>query len=165
MAFKIEEMTGYRSAVIATGALTGALLFIAGCGTQHNLAPVSGVVTVGDRPLVKAGITFTPVEGGRPAWATTNEEGRFQLSTMEVGDGALVGDHVVTIVANQVSKVETPVPEDEGLSSVFAARPKGKTSRKAAVLDPKYAERSTSDLRFTVLSGESNVAEFKFNGK
>ena len=154
-----------RRTDFSTGAFVVALLVMVGCGSGRDMAPVSGVVTVDDKPLAKAGITFTPVAGGRPAWATTDEQGRFELSTLEQGDGALVGEHVVTIVEDQVPKVETPPSEDSGLASVFAAKSAIRKTAKRTAVDPKYAERSTSDLRFTVMADETNAAEFKLSGQ
>jgi len=154
-----------RRTDLSAAAFMMALLVMVGCGAGHDLAPVMGVVTVDDEPLAKAGVTFTPVAGGRPAWATTDEQGRFQLSTDEHGDGALVGEHVVTIAAAQASTTETPPVEDSGLASVFAVRSGSKVIAKKAVVDPRYAKRSTSDLRFTVSADEANVADFKLSGK
>lgn len=140
--------------------LTGSA-FIVGCGGGPNLAPVSGTVTVNGKPLPAAGVTFTPNGGGRPAWATTDGQGRFALTTHKGGDGALVGDHAVTIAEAETDAPEMPKNADPDAASLFAELPTkpGRKPRKGA-LDPKFASRATSGLTFTVQARGSNVADF-----
>lgn len=145
------------------GLTTIALVFLVGCSEGVELAPVSGVVTVDGQPVVGAGVTFIPVEGGRPAWATTDQTGRFELSTKGQYDGARIGEHVVTVVEALSPVSSGPEPADPGLASVFEGRPQSRKSIEKTTIDSKYASRSTSDLRFTVLADKENVAEFSFN--
>lgn len=140
------------------------LLCATGCGESARLAPVSGTVRINGKPLAKAGVTFTPVVGGRPAWATTDEQGRFTLTTFSANDGAFVGDHSVTVA--EVESVAPVVPKnaDPDFASLYAELPTrqaGKTAKPA--LDAKFASRSTSGLSFTVKANEENQAEFDLN--
>ncbi|MEM9351713.1 MAG: hypothetical protein AAGA92_01755 [Planctomycetota bacterium] len=82
--------------------LTGALL--AGCDSPpYDLAPAAGRVTVDGQPLTGAKVMFAPATAGssykvgKPAFGMLNEEGVFELSTYKPGDGAVVGDHWVTL--------------------------------------------------------------------
>lgn len=94
----------------------GAFLFVSflaistlGCGGSNNpVAPVKGVVTLNGKPVADMVITFTPVPGktasvgdanapGKSATGNTDAEGKFTLSTYERNDGALVGEHKVTV--------------------------------------------------------------------
>ena len=70
---------------------------------QFEIAPVSGSVTLNGRPLSDARIGFEPVAsngslaGGSGSYATTDQDGNFQLSTVHGKDGAVVGRHRVWI--------------------------------------------------------------------
>lgn len=80
-----------------------------GCGGSSNpVAPVNGVVTLNGQPVADMVVTFTPVPGktatvgddnqpGKSATGNTDAEGKFTLSTYERGDGALIGEHKVTV--------------------------------------------------------------------
>lgn len=137
------------------------LLCATGCGESVSLAPVSGTVRLNGKPVSKAGVTFTPVEGGRPAWATTDEQGRFQLTTLSANDGATVGDHNVTIAESDSVAPVLPKNADPDFASLYAELP-SRQARKSpeSALDAKFASRSTSGLSFTVKANERNLAEF-----
>lgn len=165
MAQKSEPLVTLVKRAVWMGSATAALLATVGCGEGNRLVPVSGIVKVNDQPVARAGVTFIPVGGGRPAWATTDELGRFELSTKDQGDGAVVGEYLVTLAEDPSSGSAEPELEDPGLASVFGGPPQGGKSTKKKTIDLKYASRSTSDLRFTVVAGKENVAEFSFNSK
>lgn len=71
-------------------------ILAAGCG-QTSTLQVTGTVTYNGQPADKAEVHFTPAEG-RPASGVTDAQGRFQLSTFSPDDGAMPGDHKVTVV-------------------------------------------------------------------
>ena len=80
--------------------LLGSLLLglaLSGCGPQSPpTAKVEGVVTLDGKPIEGAAVVFTPPEG-RMATGATDSSGRFLLSTFKQGDGALLGQHRVTV--------------------------------------------------------------------
>jgi len=81
-------------------------LGVLGCGSDGpDMAPAGGVVLYNSKPLADANVVFTPPTG-RPAVGVTNSEGRFQLTTVDAHDGAVIGSHVVTITKSE--KVEIP---------------------------------------------------------
>jgi hypothetical protein len=75
-----------------------AVLFVlfAGWGKSETV-PVTGTVTLNGQPAKDAEVIFTPSQG-RVASGATDAAGRFSLSTNKPGDGAVPGDHKVTIV-------------------------------------------------------------------
>ena len=74
-----------------------ALLLIVGCGRGTPLTmPVKGIVTFQGSPLAEADVAFTP-KGGRPATGRTDAAGRFTLTTYKTNDGAMNGQHTVTV--------------------------------------------------------------------
>ena len=73
------------------------LLLFAGCGRPLDYtAPVTGTVTIGGQPANAFTVIFHPAKG-RPATGTTDAQGRFTLTTFESGDGAVLGDHIITV--------------------------------------------------------------------
>lgn len=139
---------------------------VCGCSDGPRMAPVSGAISVDGKPLVEAGVTFTPDMGGRPAWATTDKQGRYQLTTLRGGDGALVGDHVVTIAERGFDVPQIPKGVDADTASVLAEMPTSpRRSDPRGAIDPSFASRSSSTLRYTVKPGVSNVADFDLSAQ
>src|SRR5690606_6709726 len=74
---------------------------------DFKTVPDSGVLTCNGTPVAGATVFLDPkAEGnrteiipGRSATGTTDESGRFTLSTYQLNDGALIGTHTVRVVA------------------------------------------------------------------
>jgi hypothetical protein len=86
--------------------VTGAL-FLASCGPA-NMARVSGRVTCRGKPVAEAVITFSPMpknegdrESGKAAAGSTDADGKYVLTTFRQGDGALIGNHRVSITLDE----------------------------------------------------------------
>ena len=84
--------------------LLGALIcMLSGCNSGPKLAPVSGRVTLNDKPLGNAYVTFAPMaERGANARGVgssgmTDAEGRYTLQVEPGKPGAIVGRHRVMI--------------------------------------------------------------------
>lgn len=112
--------------VLCIGILAALGLALPGCGPSYpETIPVSGTVTLAGKPVAGAAVVFTPEEG-HPATGTTDSAGQFELSTFQLGDGALPGKHRVTVA-------KTTVDPDDGNKLVF-------------IVPEKYGNRKTSDL-------------------
>lgn len=61
------------------------------------LGKVTGIITGAGQPLPGVTVLFQPVAGGRASAGVTNATGRYTLRYTEVADGAMVGDHAVTL--------------------------------------------------------------------
>ncbi len=71
-----------------------------GCSNKYEPVPVSGVVTLDDRPVEGATVYFYAVgdaKEGRPAHGRTDKNGEFHLSTLGDRDGALRREYKVVI--------------------------------------------------------------------
>ena len=84
----------------------GLLMLVCGCGSgdARPTAAVQGKVLHNGQPVADAVVSFTPqaiaANGGQPgksASGRTDASGTFTLSTYQIGDGAIVGSHQVTI--------------------------------------------------------------------
>ncbi len=127
-----------------------------GCNRVERLptAPTRGVILFDNQPVASAHVTFTP-ERGRSASAETKSDGSFVLGTYDPDDGAIVGEHFVTVTARDAGEVNTP-----GAPGI--ARP-GRSR-----LPERYGNTGTSGLRYKVEPGQENVFEIRLttsNGK
>ena len=68
-----------------------------GAADRQPTAPATGIVTHIGKPVEGATITFVPAINPVPAYGITDAEGKFELTTYEQDDGAIVGEHFVTI--------------------------------------------------------------------
>jgi len=125
-------------------ALLGVMAF-SGCGSSSDkkeTAPVSGVVTYEGRPVVTGTIMFTPLEGGRPATGELQVDGSYVLQTYGEADGAILGEHKVTITSLNLGG---GLPEDA-------------VSEPIPLIPEKYFNDTTSGLTATVREGENSIS-------
>jgi hypothetical protein len=128
--------TRLRAAALA------ALAVLAGCGGGGS---VSGKVTLDGQPLTSGTVTFHPVGSGPTAIGTIGTDGRYEL---RIGDDRSVppGDYLVTVEATEAVTSEPS-----------AAPAKGPPPPPRRLTPEKYAEKDTTDLRFTVKSGGNTI--------
>ena len=111
----MKELWRFTS-FIWTGVFLAGVLGCGGNPDQYGVVPVRGVITCKGVPMAKAFVNFTPLdqedrkEGrpGRPALGVTDEEGKFELTTYENGDGAIVGKHRVSVGPYSATEVDNP---------------------------------------------------------
>lgn len=140
--------------------LTLALL-MAGCGggagERPEIAKVKGTVLYKGQPVSGANVNFYNESAPRAAYAITNEKGEFELTTFEPKDGAVLGDHVVTVSkADQVAAQQTSAnapPSAEDLTGMYVETKDA--AKDANTLPSKYADQSTTPLKFTVTADET----------
>jgi hypothetical protein len=146
-----------RISLIASGLLA---VLLAGCGGTRY-APVTGRVTMNNSPVPEGVIMFTPIESGPTAVGTIQSDGTYTLTTVNPGDGAIIGRHRVTIQATRAgpgSLVEARSLEEESVQA--ARRDKILVPGEVTWLVPqKYSQLETSDLTADVLS-QPNTANF-----
>lgn len=139
-----------RSLVSVRGWL---IMFVASCvlfascnrSDRVGVVPVRGqVFAAGDEPAAGALVVFHPVKADaeptlRPV-AYVDDEGNFELTTYDQGDGAPSGEYAITVEWRE--KPATP----------FSADKEGKDR-----LDGKYANPEESKFRFTVGGDSEHV--------
>jgi hypothetical protein len=125
-------------------------LFIAGCSAPTT-APVSGRITLDEKPLANATVIFQPIsENSNPgpgSQGKTDRNGNFTLTLMKKGEpiGAIVGNHKVSITAYEGHDGTVP---SSGSDMKFAKR----------IVPAEYNVNST--LTFEVPAGGSASANF-----
>ena len=117
-----------------------------GCGRKPDplLAPASGVVRLGGKPLESALVRFMPAERGIAAeWiseGTTDMEGRYTLACVR-GPGAVVGKHRVTV---SEGGVPGELRDDQGKVGAWLSSLSGRS------IPDRYGTAATSPLEVTV---------------
>ena len=144
-------------------AVTG--IVTVGCGSQDRTGsdpvyPVSDVVSYRGKPVAQADVTFFNAEKNRSAFGKTNENGEFKLTTFSANDGAVEGQHVVTVVKIAQSAETTPAAPLESEAYVppgigQSTEPKPPKSD----LPEKYADQATSGLTAAVKTDGPNVVK------
>jgi len=105
------------------------LPLLSGCGDgRPERVPVSGTVTIDGEPVTAGYIRLIPPDA-RPAGGDIGPDGSFTLTTFEPNDGAVTGEHVVTVIAME--------SRDNGTIMRFQ-------------VPAKYSDPSTSDLTVNI---------------
>jgi hypothetical protein len=146
--------------LVATLVTTGSL---AGCGTKavgvDGTVPVTGTVTQKGAPLAGATVTFAPSGTARSASGVTDPQGKFALTTLKPGDGAMPGEYKVTVTKMEpVGKVYTQEEANEYYNKNQKAPPS--PEMKNAVAE-KFSKIDSSGLSASVKGSGKN--EFTFD--
>lgn len=143
--------------------VAGLVLLVAyGCGgeTGPETHPVTGTVTLDGEPVEGATVSFSPAEGGvRAAVGETDATGRYTLTTMRSGDGAMAGSFNVRVFKYEVEEgtVATgpPPTEDQEYTDDYAGAAREATPPPENLLPDRYADARGSGLSYTVVPGEN----------
>lgn len=119
-------------------------LTLCGCGGADPTGTVSGTVTFNGAPLAEGAIVFHPGKG-RPARGEIRQGQIVNVTTLEPGDGAPLGDVKIAIQASK------PDPSD----------PTGMI--RISLIPDHYADSKTSGLTATITAGD-NVLKFDLAG-
>ena len=140
---------------VASGVVLLAALALSGCSGEKSItAPVRGTVTYKGKPVVRAIVAFQPIKidaglPNRTAQGGTDDLGRYSLSTIKPGDGAIPGEYVV-VVFNSAG------PESiDGFTKPAAA------AADSSKLPAIYADPQKTPLKATVSTGASQQIDFE----
>lgn len=141
------------------GALALALLCACGCDStpegQLPTAPVEVTVTYNGKPVEGADVTFINSSGPPPAFGKTDANGKAQLSTYSSGDGATLGDHLVSVVKQEFDKVKQEASQE---SADYNPSPGASPLPVVKHLLPKkYSLPTTSGLTAKVEKGKNQI--------
>jgi hypothetical protein len=93
--------SGRNSRLLSAFAALGAVI-LPGCSDgRPERVPVNGQVLIDGEPLTRGSILFH-AKDHRPAYGEIGPDGRFQLSTYELGDGCVSGAHSVSVDGAEV---------------------------------------------------------------
>lgn len=132
-----------------------------GCSTRsgvEGIVPVTGTVTYNGTPVEGATVSFSPAGEGRSASAITTEDGKFSLTTLEAGDGALPGSYKVGISKSEEVNPMSPEERQKYFDENMGRMP---TVEHRQLLPEKFKNPNTSG--FTVEVGKSGKNDFTFD--
>ncbi len=141
-----------------------AAIAMIGCSREASIpgtVPVTGIVKYKGAPLEGATVVFSPADqtSGRAASGKTDAGGKFTLSTLKPGDGALPGEYSVA-----VTKMETegkPLTDEEARQYYNKYQKPPPAPKSKSAIPEKYSVAATSGLKATVKKGDKN--EFSFD--
>jgi hypothetical protein len=113
--------------------------------------PVTGVAKMNGQPVVGASVVFNGSAKGksRTGAGSTNAQGEFKIVTFQNSEGAIAGEHIVT-----VSKIDAPTEPD----------PKtGELPPQKNLLPEKFNDMTLTPLRATVDAKGKNHFEFNLD--
>lgn len=138
-----------------------------------STTPVTGTVTYNGQPLEGASVVFVPkdVTAGKTASATTDAQGKFELTTFVAGTtqakGAMPGDYKVTVGKSEAGPAMT-MPEYGKATAPSApsvgAKEGGATPPKSAIPE-RYADPDKSQLTATVKPSANEPFTFALTEK
>jgi hypothetical protein len=139
-------------------------MLVSGCNRGEKLAPVHGRVTYAGKPVNTPGskIMFFP-EHGRPSAGLIAEDGTYTLTFLTPGDGALVGEHKVTVWSTTVgpgSMGDMPMSVEEEIALAKKGGPKTKILVAGKVdfkVPKKYSRRDSTPLTATVENKDNEI--------
>jgi hypothetical protein len=155
-----------------------ALAALAGCpggGTGVGTVPVTGTVTLDGSPVSGASVAFSPKSAdGRAAAGVTDASGRFELTTVAGGDGAMPGSYAVTIT-KAAGQALAPGQDPRSMGGQLSAEQKEAASAAAkqatgaggagagaeSAVPDKYASADTSGFTAEVTAGGDNDFTFE----
>lgn len=160
-----ERVIGKRNMKHSLFTVSWALLLLAsvmmtsGCGSGRQdkwtkdrppVYPTSGQVFFNGQPVQGLTVTFQPVDAsGRPGFAVTDREGKFQAQTFEPGDGLTAGKHRVAM-----QKTVMVDPQGQVVTGEINSDATGFTQKH--LLPEKYADFTTSGLEVQIEAKKKN---------
>ncbi len=144
-------VSGRASRLIAAGFVVALISAQSGCGGDPSLpklGKVSGTVTYQGKAVDAGHIVFTPVAGkggetGQSATGEISSGGSYSITTFNTGDGAILGEHVVTVELRKAGEDAYPKPNADGTIDYKLPKSLGPV---------KYSKAETSPLRCTVVA-------------
>ena len=144
-----------RTFVVSIGVVFVSLCVIGCSGVpddRPSVVPVTGKITYKGKPVTGAFVNFSSEKSPRPANGTTDDDGRFSLTTFDTDDGAIPGEYQVS-VTKSVSQGAEGVSSDpasatapdlsKGLPSGYSTAVSDKTNRIKSVQSQRLPSRKS----------------------
>lgn len=114
---------------------TLACCILVGCGSDVHVVPVTGTIKTADGRVLENGvITFIPQNADEAGLATKPAsgnviDGKFVLSTLGQGDGAVMGNHTLELNdASLTEKVKDESGKEKSIKQTYQLSPESMTA-------------------------------------
>jgi hypothetical protein len=159
-------MQNFKNVICSVSLLTLCVTLVSGCGggdEPPTVYAVSGKVTLDDKPLANARLTFMPAtEGGKGGgYATTKEDGTYELTDGQQA-GCMPGQYKV-VVSRYLTADGKPFEEkpEEGLD-LGQAIEAGDVKES---LPKRYSNPEQTELTATIKEEDNESVNFKLTSK
>ncbi len=160
-------MLRFSLCILVCAAVTVALTGCGGGGADLGTSTVTGTVTYNGEAVEGASVGFVPSgEGGKMAAGTTDAQGKFTLTTIEAGDGAVPGSYQVSVSKTEGGAAAGGEQTEEEARAAAMPKMGGETGPAPEVKDllpAKYRDAANSGLTAEVKAGGGN--DFPFDLK
>jgi hypothetical protein len=157
VARKIGSRAARASALLVPLVLVAPVLaVVAGCdGGGPKMVPIAGQVIYQSQPLTSGTVLYIPRDrdSGRQARGEIQPDGTFRLMTFKPGDGAMVGEYDISIVALKAH----PGESREAIEAAGGIVPRG------SLIPEKYGDPSKSGLSDDVTSDHPGEKRIELN--
>ena len=122
------------------------------------MAKVRGNITFDGTVVSSGSVEFWP-DAGRPARGEIKEDGSYELTTFEPGDGAIVGHHVVTIRSSVVEESGAPEISSMEQEMQHFSNPNAPrlARRQVRFIVPEHFSRRESSGLETIVESKTNT--------
>lgn len=154
-----------QTATIAHCCLFSICVFvISGCSDAPDrpaTAPVSGTVMYNGAAVEGASVAFWTPDASRAATGVTDAEGKFTLSMFEANDGAVPGEHTITVTKVEAGAAGGDTSMEDALNDPaamadMAAMGQGADAGPKSLVPAKYGDKASSPLKETVAPNTEN---------
>jgi len=138
--------------------ISAALLLGCSGAKRPAIAKVTGTVTYKGKAVEGAQVSFMAEGAPRAAIGKTDAQGKYQLTTYEPNDGALIGKNTVTVTKVEMAagagaaSAEKP---DKNYGQMMAKAAQGVPVAIGKEIPQKYSNPLTSKLEFVVKKGSN----------
>lgn len=151
-------MMSVRCCAMVTLPVAVILATMSGCKDGGaGTVPVEGTVTLDGAPVEGASVVFMPLAGGPQSTGQTDASGKFKLTTVNPGDGAVVGTHAVAVSKSEAVASATADPNSPQGTQLSGAPTGGRPKPAQSLLPSKYSDASNSGIKIEVKSGMEPV--------
>ena len=157
-------MTWFVNATLAT-----LLIGMTGCGEPSiGSLPVTGTIKVDGKPIEGATVVFNPDGSGRSASGLTDAQGKYKLTTVVSGDGALPGKYKIGVSKHENENMDLPKVESgdsKALEALYSKLDTSKATKSQNLIAPKYETADSSGLVAEVKTPGPNNFDFDVKSK
>lgn len=141
----------------------GLLVASIGCDSRDKwekarppVYPGIGQVLFNGKPVAGAKVNFHPVTGTHSAFGVTDDNGEFSLTTFNPEDGAIGGEHEVSVSKRETYIVRNPENPEILPPLVY---------EEYSLLPERYGAPEESGLTATVAESDDNTYLFELEGE
>lgn len=149
--------------------LASSLVLFTGCGGGEErpaTAPVTGSVMYNGEAIAGATVSFWTEGASRAATGVTKADGTFSLSMFDPNDGAIPGEHTITVVkveagAEPASTTDAMLNDPTAMAGMAAEGGAGGPKAPESLIPEKYSKKESSPLKETVSADAENKFIFQ----